>query len=228
MSASTKEKCVSQLVTEPMKAPPGFATGPTLTPQLIIKLKQFIESEECHTWFEKDKSISRSTINYGWNYVDMENDQYHFIEIPSIIQEVRQKIVKGFSDEIANSQSPEDFDNIIITIYEPGQYLIAHYDADNSKNPLTKRNFHFEEPILGLVVEADPTSGFTFYHHEDEGRPALTSKPTFQVSEKDGATFLIQGASRYAPYFHGIPPTKNRRISITMRRTVLPQKVKVS
>ncbi|MCH9632494.1 MAG: hypothetical protein S4CHLAM6_08300 [Chlamydiae bacterium] len=225
MNATAKKKYFSEPIKKALGPPPGFSTGLELSPQLTLKLKQFIEEQERYSWIENNSTtVTRSTINYGWNYVDMERGKFHFVEIPSILYEVRQQLVTSFCEETLSYYSPEDFDNIIVTIYDPGQFLIPHYDVDNSANPLTKRNFYFEEPILGLVVEADPSTGFTFYHHEGEGRPSLTAKPIYQVPEKAGTVFLIQGPSRHAPYFHGIPPTKSRRISVTMRRTVLPGK----
>ncbi len=210
------------------KLPPGFVLGPVLKRVEIEALLEFLKQEDRYAWKESDGSISRYTINYGWNYVGMEKDDYHFIEIPPLLQEIRQKLRESFSPDFQNIDAADVFDNIIVTFYEAGQYLIPHYDADNSKNPLTKRNFYFEEPILGLVVEADPSIGFSFFYHDGTGRPKLTSKPIYKVSEVDGSTFLIQGACRYAPYFHAIPPAQKLRISITIRQTVLPKDFHIS
>ena len=202
-------------------SPPGFRLGPHMDLELIKQAKTYLLLQDRYAWRDESGKISRYTINYGWNYVSMEKDNYEFVELPPIIDEIRSALVTKLQPHI---KDPQIFDNVIVTIYEPEHYLLAHYDADDSKEPLTKRNFYFREPIIGVLLEADPSRGFSFYYHEKEGRPSLESPPVYQVAESDGATFLIEGESRHAPYFHGIPTGKNRRISITMRQTVLPNK----
>lgn len=203
------------------KPPQGFVLGPLIDIKLINELKSFVLHKQKHTWLENEK-VTRSTVNYGWDYAQMEQDIFEFVEITPLLKELREKLYVGFREHLKKNILVEEFDNVIVTIYEPGQFLIPHYDADNSPNPLTKRNFYFEEPILGTIIEADPSTGFTFYYYDQKGRPGFDSNPLYQVEEKAGSTFLLQGPCRHAPYFHAIPPTARQRISITMRRTVLP------
>lgn len=222
MNASSTSSSFSAFEAARKASPPqGFVLGPCIDIQFIKQLKQFLTKKQQHRWLENEK-VTRSTINYGWDYAQMEQDVFKFINIPPLLKKLREKLCIAFSDYLKKDLEAEEFDNIIVTIYEPGQFLIPHYDADNSPNPLTKRNFYFEEPILGTIIEADPSTGFTFYYHDQEGRPRFDSTPLYQVEEKPGSTFLFQGVCRHAPYFHAIPPTKNQRISVTMRRTVIP------
>lgn len=202
--------------------PPGFKLGETLSASKISKLKAFLKTQKGHQWIEPDASISRSTLNYGWHYADMEKNRFHFVELPPILKEIRALMVNALSKDLDPLLKAENFDNMIITTYENGQFLIPHYDADNCKNPLTERNFYFREPIIGLVIETDSISSFSFYYNEHGRRPSFEEEPIYKVNETPGATFLIDDESRHAPYFHGIPPVLKRRVSITIRQTIIP------
>lgn len=202
--------------------PPGFIAGPLLDKQLIDNTLDFLLKEPRYPWKDISGNVTRFTINYGWDYVAMEEHVYNFKAIPAQIIELRKQLINSFQPYFRDAISPEDFDNIIVSIYEPTHYLIPHYDVDNSPNPLTKRDFHFGEPIIGLILQADSESRFSFFFHDAMGRPSINQEPLYQVKEQCGTTFLMQGECRHFPYFHGVPPTKNLRISVTMRRTIIP------
>lgn len=202
--------------------PPGFVLGAQVEPELVQKVLNFVNNQDGYQWLE-DGRCTRQTLNYGWNYVKMEKNIYEFEDIPPVLVELRDSLVSIFSTDLEEKTLSEQFDNIIVTIYNEGEFLVPHYDADDSPTPLTKRAFHFEEPIMGVVIEADPETTFTFYYHDKEGRPSFSDEPIYTVPETPGATFLIQGPCRHAPYFHAIPPASQKRISVTLRKTILPK-----
>lgn len=210
----------SQLLSR--SAPKGFSNGKRVNADLCHKILNFIQSEDKYKWTDSDGNITRYTINYGWDYTALEFGKYTYKEIPPCIQEARKAVINSLNEYLPNYVIPQFFDNIIVTIYDEGQYLIPHYDADNNPSPLTKRNFSFAEPIIGWVIQADTESSMTFYHHNQEGRPQMDDQYMYKAEEEDGSTFLIDKECRHFPYFHSIPKIKSKRISMTLRRTLLP------
>jgi hypothetical protein len=204
-------------------APKGFFEGKLISKSLCNEITEYIKFEDDYKWTDPDGTITRKTINYGWDYTALEFGKHIFKTIPPCILKARKAVVDSLKGCLQDDILPDLFDNIIITIYSEGQHLIPHYDADNIPNPITKRNFSFAEPIIGWVIKADTESSMTFYHHEHEGRPEMNSPHIYQADEVDGTTFLIDKECRHFPYFHSIPPVKSIRISMTLRRTILPE-----
>lgn len=205
------------------KKPPGFSLGNLVKGEIIQDVLNYIQSEDYYSWTDQNGNITRKTYNFGWNYAAMECGVYTFRSIPPVLQKARKQIVLAFGDELPKFIIPEFFDNMILTVYTTGQFLIPHYDADEIENPLTKRNFSFAEPIIGWVIEPDAESSLTFYHHPSQGRPRFSEPIYYKTPEVEGATFIMDKESRHFPYFHSIPPVQKARISLTMRRTILPK-----
>ncbi len=197
----------------------GLVIGNFLDQTLIQEVLAFIEQEKAFSWKDADGNDSRVTVNYGWDFSSMEHGTFHYIEIPQVIKKIRTHACSTFVSDLKESLDPESFDNVIITIYKQGHYLTPHYDADMTPDPLTKREFAFGEPIIGAILQADSQSKLSFYLHDKPGKPHMDDQPLYCIDETDGLTFLMQGPSRHRPYFHGVPPVRSSRISITFRRT---------
>lgn len=208
---------------ETIKKPPGFSLGNLVKGKIIEEVLDFIKTEDYYSWSDPNGNITRKTYNFGWNYAAMECGVYTFRSIPSVLKEARRQIILAFGNQLPKFIIPEFFDNMILTVYNSGQYLIPHYDADQMDNPITKRNFSFAEPIIGWVIQPDVESSLTFHHHPFEGRPGFDEPIYYKTPEVTGATFIMDKESRHFPYFHSIPPVQNTRISLTMRRTILPK-----
>lgn len=197
----------------------GLVIGEFLDLSLIQEVLAFIEQEKAFSWKDAYGNDSRVTVNYGWDFSSMEHGTFQYIEIPEIIKKIRDRTCTTFVSDLEKPLDPESFDNVIISIYKHGHYLSPHYDADMTPDPLTKREFAFGEPIIGAILQADSQSKLSFYLHDKPGKPNMDDQPLYCINEADGLTFLMQGASRHRPYFHGVPPVNSSRISITFRRT---------
>ncbi len=206
-----------------LQKPDGFSVEGKIDQQLIDCALEDIQGESIYRWADNEGNMTRITINYGWDFVGMECGKFNFKELPTSIIDIRAKLVDIYKNHLSDEITPQYFDNIIVSVYKKGHFLDPHHDVDDSPNQSKKRTFSFAEPILGLILKADETGTFTFYHLDGDGKPNIEDTPVYQVSEQEGTTFLMQGASRHRPYFHGVTPVENERISVTFRGTHLPE-----
>ena len=107
---------------------------------------------------------------------------------------------------------------MILSYYGPGFHLEPHVDVniDNREND----PFYFNEKVYGIVIEPDEEGNLYFVKWDEEGLPPLGLEPVYNLSEKVGSVFCLEGPFRHQPYFHGVSDIKNRRISITFRTVV--------
>jgi len=131
---------------------------------------------------------------------------------PPFIVEIRNQLFEKFKEELDENDLPEDYDNIILTIYQSGDGIAPHIDR-NLEWALRAENrrYYFGESIMGLIVEPDTMQSLFFQD------PAVGEESRFHLNEEQGTAFLFQGELRHK-WKHGLLPIENRRISITFRK----------
>lgn len=173
----------------------------------------FVQGQNSHV--QSDERTQRHTIQYGYNYFDLEAGGREYIEPPEFLVDVGHSILAAFSHD------KPAFSNYILSFYQPGYHLEPHVDAGQSKGAIKSQDFYFEEGVYGLVLEADPTGQLYFVHYEGEGVPPLDLPLVYSLPEQSGLAYLLNGKARYVPYWHGVSEVTRRRISITFRHAVL-------
>ncbi len=180
------------------------------------------DMNRAYRWTDAKGRVTRRTINYGWDFVAMEENKSFYREVPEGISLIRKKLAETFSSRLPEGTLPESFDNIIVTFYGPGQFIDPHCDRDGEDGLYQKMRRHiFGESIIGVILEPDRSGCLSFYYHEGPVKPSFSHPVHFRLPEKAGSAFLMQGASRHRPYYHGIPPVLRRRVSLTMRQVRL-------
>lgn len=154
----------------------------------------------------------RNTLQYGYSFMKLEKGDFSYTPIPPFLQELGDRI----SEALGYPQ--EEFDNVIISIYDEGYHLEPHVDTSPINHP--RRLYYFGERILGIVIEADPTGHLYFVEHEGRGIPPVDRPVVYEMEEVPGTIFSLEGDYRHAPYYHGVSPVSSRRISITFRTVI--------
>eukprot|EP01060_Flectonema_neradi_P027553 TRINITY_DN37165_c0_g1_i1.p1 TRINITY_DN37165_c0_g1~~TRINITY_DN37165_c0_g1_i1.p1 ORF type:complete len:245 (+),score=41.51 TRINITY_DN37165_c0_g1_i1:61-795(+) len=196
--------------------------------------------KEAHKWDESDsagKRPSRSTLNYGWDFVQLEKGEKKWNEVPDELKKVQEAVFEVFSESSSDAKNgflkqASDLDNIIVTFYGEGESIVPHFDRAEDPN----KSFHFGDSVFGVVLQPDTSSdpkesppGGIFWMKSTESKGSLTMdkiKPEIQPPEVPGMTFMMQSTIRNWPYYHGVIPVKTKRISVTLRVTRFKQKSK--
>lgn len=186
--------------------------------KLVGAVCKRLEKEETQHWAD-EKQPARCTINYGWNFVALESGEKQFIDLPEEIASIRSAVHDVLRPQLATPSAPEDFDNVIVTIYGQGEAIVPHIDRDGRHESGKNVAYHFGETILGVILQADSTGRLKFIRHHGEGKPLLEAAPYMELNEKSGLAFLFQGKLRHFPYFHAVSTVTNLRMSITFRTT---------
>lgn len=173
-------------------------------PQVLAELEK-------ETSLQDDGRTKRRTIEYGYSYFQLANRDASFAPPPHFLTKL------GRSVERALQLPEEDFENIIISVYEPGYHLEPHVDNDTSH--IKTMGFAFSENVFGLILEADLTGRLYFVQFDDPGQvPPLDLRPVYELTETRGMVFVLNGPLRHAPYYHGVSTIAQRRLSITFRQ----------
>ena len=112
----------------------------------------------------------------------------------------------------------EDYLNVIVSVYHKDYQLEPHVDVDFSDRITDGKHvdFCFGETVIGVVLR--PDSKGQFYIIESSAKnPQLDLKHAIRLDEKLGTAFLLTGALRRKPYYHGVSPVESLRISVTFR-----------
>jgi hypothetical protein len=163
--------------------------------------------------YQNDNRTHRATREYGYSFFKMERGDFTYVPPPQFLQELGAHICRAFGDEVVA------FTNIIISEYDTGFHLEPHVDV-GFKNRYENCSFYFGDKIYGIVVEADSTGSLYFVRWDEDLHPPLELEPLYSLSEKDGMIFCFQDEIRSAPYFHGVSPVSNHRLSITFRTVI--------
>lgn len=124
--------------------------------------------------WDDDGEMSRRTINFGWSFPSLEAGQKTFIDIPSGMRQLR----KSVFDCLHPYTAPEDakyYDNIIVTLYGPGQRIKPHWDRDESDTRSGKTTFSFGDKIIGAVLVSDTVE--KSYDSTDSNSEKITRNP---------------------------------------------------
>ena len=190
-------------------------------------------------WDESDaagKRPSRSTLNYGWDFVQLEKGERKWNEIPNVISKVQEEVFNVFAEKSTDSKNgflnkPSDLDNIIVTYYDEGESIVPHFDR--AEDPT--KFYYFGDSVFGVVLQPDTSNdtkqspGGIFWMKSTTSKGSLTMDqiaPEIQPAEVPGMTFMMQNTIRNWPYYHGVIPVKTKRISITLRVTRFNSKIK--
>eukprot|EP01062_Namystynia_karyoxenos_P016738 TRINITY_DN1614_c0_g2_i1.p1 TRINITY_DN1614_c0_g2~~TRINITY_DN1614_c0_g2_i1.p1 ORF type:complete len:459 (+),score=153.94 TRINITY_DN1614_c0_g2_i1:77-1378(+) len=181
-----------------------------------------------HRWQEEGRP-GRSTVNFGWDFVALEQGQLRWIPFPAPIAALRDAMFHAFDglfDPLMPAGSALALDNMIITFYGPGETIVPHVDRDDRG----EKPYHFSDSILGAVLHPDSKGRIFWQRHEQPDKKSLTFDqicPDAELDEKLGAAFLFQGEARHWPWYHGVVPVEKLRVSVTLRHTfiVAPDKL---
>jgi hypothetical protein len=179
-------------------------------PETLLENIRSLREEIKHAW--PDAKHYRETIDFGKVFPALEEGCLTERPIPDFIAEIRNQLFQVFKHQINENVSAEDYDNCIITIYQPGNGIAPHIDRNfewSSKNE--NRKYYFGESIIGLIVEPDTVQSLYFEN------PEVGEKSRFYLDEKPGSAFLFQGSLRNQ-WKHGLLPVERERISMTFRR----------
>ena len=184
-------------------------------PESFLKEIQMLENEDRHHW--NQATYYRETIDYGKVFPALEEGRIEEKPIPPFIVDIRDRLFEKFRDQLPEMEKPEDYDNIILTIYHSGDGIAPHIDRNQTWASLSEnRKYYFGDSILGLVIEPDTEQSLFFQN------PAVGEASRFYVHEESGTAFLFQDELRHK-WKHGLLPIKNKRISITFRKVeVIP------
>ncbi|KAJ9452808.1 hypothetical protein DIPPA_00689 [Diplonema papillatum] len=200
---------------------------------VIAEVLALVEKEEAsaHRWDETDsagKRPSRSTLNYGWDFTQLENGVKRWRGVPAPVAKLQEQIFAAFGSLSADAaaghlRKPSDLDNIIITIYGPGDSIVPHFD----RAPNPAKSYYFGDSVFGTILLADESGDGIFWQkNEDHPGSSLTMEmvsPEIKPCEKPGLSFMMQSTIRNWPYYHGVIPPKKKRISVTARATIFKE-----
>lgn len=161
---------------------------------------------------QNDGRTHRNTREYGYSFFKMENGDFSYVPPPAFLNALGYEICKALG------HAPEEFTNIILSLYEEGFHLEPHVDI-NATDP--HQGYYFDENVYGIIIEADSTGHLYFVRDEVNWVPPLNLEPVYSLEERPGVIFCLQGKYRKFPYFHGVSKISKRRISLTFRKVTM-------
>jgi hypothetical protein len=176
----------------------------------------FLEVEKTFV-LQDDGRTRRNTREYGFSFFKLEQDDYTYIPPPDFLQELGAHICSAFG------HPPQPFTNIIVSLYEEGFHLEPHIDT-HAAMP-NRRAYFFTDRVYGIIIEADASGHLFFVKDEEHAIPPLNLEPVYELEEEKGMIFCLEGVLRTAPFFHGVTPVTNRRLSITFRSVIFPSEI---
>jgi hypothetical protein len=153
----------------------------------------------------------RDTREYGYSYFKMEEGDFSYTPPPAFLSLLGNEVCKALG------HPPEEFTNIILSLYEEGFHLEPHIDTHAGSNT---SGYYYDENVYGIIIEADPTGHLYFVRDDVNPRPPLDLVPIYNLEETTGSIFCLQGDLRMPPYFHGVSRVSKRRVSITFRKVI--------
>ena len=160
-----------------------------------------LDPEAAIHWQDKT-ARHRRTYEFGVSFLQIERTGAIVkSQIPPTFIELRERLVSLFRDYLTE-KDPSKYENVIVTLYGPGDGIKAHTDRD-----------YFGPDILLVTIEPDTASVLTFSNGTKQIR----------LPEAVGRAFLVQGPLR-TTWTHELSPVQTSRISIQFR-TVLADKV---
>ena len=114
----------------------------------VASALQCIESLPTYSWGKAEGagSLSRKTINFGWDFVGLERGEKTWIEFPEEIATLRDAVVAALAPHAPGPGA--QYDNVIVSIYGPGEGLQAHFDRDERADRGISRIYYFGEQVL--------------------------------------------------------------------------------
>lgn len=189
---------------------PQNQLAPEIIEYFYPKILEELEKEFSQ---QNDQRTHRNTLEYGYSFFKMENNDFSYTTPPEFYNELGYLVCECLGN------APQEFTNIILSVYEEGFHLEPHIDINATDH--TDKVYYFDENVYGVIIEADST-GHLYIARDDKNRiPPLNIEAVYSVEEKLGTVFCLQGQFRKAPYFHGVTSVTNRRISITFRKVII-------
>ncbi len=178
---------------------------------------QILEELEKELSHQNDGRTHRDTREYGYSFFKMEQGDFSYTPPPAFLNELAAYVCKSLGQE------PQEFTQIILSLYEEGFHLEPHVDAHSSYR--YDRRFYFDENVYGLIIEPDSTGHLYFVRDDLHSIAPLGLPPVYSLEEKTGTTYCLQGSYRNIPYFHGVSKVSKRRVSITFRNVTIETEV---
>ena len=184
-----------------------------LDPEILNEFYPQIMGEiEKEFVLQNDRRALRSTREYGYSFFKMMNGDFTYCPPPEFLQELGRRVCQALS------HPSREFTNIILSYYGEGFHLMPHVDTNPKDHP--NKNYYFDEPVYGLILEPDSSGHLYFVYDEINTAPSPELPPILSLEEKPGMIFCLQGDYRKSPYYHGVSKVLNRRISITFRTVI--------
>ena len=162
--------------------------------------------------YQHDERTHRDTREYGYSFFKMKNGDFNLTPIPGFLQDIGSLVCQSLG------HSKQIFTNIILSLYKEGFHLEPHVDSHATHRYSEK--FYFEENVYGIIIEPDEDGHLYFVLDGENFSPRSGLDSFYELEEKVGSTFCLQGKFRIKPYFHGVSKVKKRRISITFRTVI--------
>jgi alkylated DNA repair protein (DNA oxidative demethylase) len=135
-------------------------------------------------------AAKRKVIHFGWVYGYESWQLTPGPPIPPGLLEVRDRVADVIGIE------PPAFEQVLVTEYPPGSGIGWHRDA----------------PMFGPVVMGVSLGGACLLRL----RPQSSGRTQFEIRLEPRSVYVLAGAAR-AVWQHSIPPTSERRYSVTFR-----------
>lgn len=162
---------------------------------------------------QNDERTLRGTLEYGYSFFKMEKGDFTYTAVPDFLRILGNEICESLN------HSPQQFTNVIISVYAEGFHLEPHIDINADH---TDHGYYFDDNVYGIIIEADETGALYFVYHDDPANiPPLNLNPIYTLHEQPGMVFCLQGDYRKAPYCHGVSRVSKRRLSITFRNVII-------
>lgn len=165
----------------------------------------------------------RETIEFGHSFIKMRRGDFSSYDpLPQFLVDLCQYAI-GKLEAAGEPPLPPatDFNNCILSVYQPGYKLEPHIDQ-NRKNA-GDRGFYFGDVIIGIILRPDTQS--RFYIHETSVKEELPACRKIFIDESIGTVFVLNGSNR--SFFHGVAPVERSRISLIFRSTHFNQQAKL-
>ncbi len=188
-------------------------------PKSLVENIHALSEEIKHTW--PDAHYYRETIDFGKVFHALEKGRLVERPIPAFIAGIRNQVFELFKDQLDPKDCALDYDNCIVTMYQPGDGIAPHIDRNLTWAQMKEeRTYYFDESIIGLIVEPDTVQNLFFEN------PKIGESSRFYLEEKPGTAFLFKGTLRHE-WKHGLLPVKKGRISMTFRKVLKKEKAAV-
>ena len=160
------------------------------------EVEAYFLADRGHRWSQTENDgrarPERTTLNFGWDFRELEQHRRAWIEPPPALRRLRDEVHSLFASvsvDIKRGASSEELNQFIVTRYLPGDGVVPHFDRDkdNSKN----LSYHFGESVFGVVLLPDSLGRISWQRGQDAVQKGSLRwdelKPMIELEEAVGA-----------------------------------------